>query len=407
MGFTKFDLHPDLMKGIRELGYTIPTPVQDKAIPEALLGHDIRACAQTGTGKTIAFIVPILNKLLHHPHHVKPSVLIVSPTRELSAQGMTVLRDAGRFTKIKGALLLGGMNFDRQVKQIQAGADIIVATPGRLLDHVQRRTLTLKHIDTLILDEADRMLDMGFLPDIRRILSLVPPKRQTMLFSATYPIEIQGLVTSFLKNPITIDLSPSVPANTVTQMVYPISRSQKEAFLQALFESSNIISALIFCRTKHGADHLLSILRRMGKGAAVIHSNKSQNERTAALDGFRMKKFQILVATDIASRGIDVKDISHVINYDVPQHPEDYVHRIGRTGRAHATGDAFTLVAPDEESYLKRIEKFISKTLPRGVIPNFPYLVPPQLISKPTNLADRFGKFRRRIPSSRQARFRS
>jgi ATP-dependent RNA helicase RhlE len=301
---------------------------------------------------------------------------------------------------------MGGANFNRQVHQIQAGAEIVAATPGRLLDHLQQHTFNLRHIQTLVLDEADRMLDMGFLPDIRRILAACPPKRQTMLFSATFPLEIQKLVASFLKEPKTVDLSPSLPAANVAQMVYPISASQKQALLQAILENGSISSALIFCRTKHGADHLAALLKRIGKSVTVIHSNRTQSERNQALEGFRNRLFQILVATDIAARGIDIKDISHVINFDVPHHPEDYVHRIGRTGRAQASGDAFTLVSPDEEPYLKRIERFIAKTLPRGVIPDFPYLVPPKLISKPKPMSEGFGKFRRKIPWGKSGRFR-
>ncbi|MCG3203368.1 MAG: ATP-dependent RNA helicase RhlE [Elusimicrobia bacterium] len=406
MLFSEFNLDPRLIQAVEALGFTQPTPVQEQAIPHALLGHDIRACAQTGSGKTIAFTLPILNKLLIEQPSTRPSALIVVPTRELAVQVETVVRDAGKFTNLRCAVIVGGASFEKQTRQIRAGAQIIAATPGRLLDHMQQHTFNLKSVSTLVLDEADRMLDMGFLPDIRRILSACPPKKQTMLFSATFPPEIQALVTTFLNEPKIVDLSPSLPSSNVAQMIYPISRSQKEALLQAIFENASISSALIFCRTKHGADHLVMRLIKMGKSVGVIHSNKSQSERYAALEGFRAKKFQILVATDIASRGIDIKDISHVINFDVPQHPEDYVHRIGRTGRADASGDAFTLVAPDEEPYLKRIEKFINKTLPRGVIPNFPYLVQPQLISKPKSLAESFGKFRRRIPTGSSRRFR-
>ena len=404
MLFSEFTLDPRLMQAIEALGYTQPTPVQEQSIPHGIEGHDIRACAQTGSGKTIAFTLPILNKILKNNPTGRPSALIVVPTRELAAQVETVVQAAGKFTNVRCTAIVGGANFDKQVRDIRAGAQIIAATPGRLLDHLERRTMNLKHIDTLVLDEGDRMLDMGFLPDIRRIFAAAPQKKQTMLFSATFPPEIQALVTSFLHEPKAVDLSPSLPSSNVAQMIYPISRSQKEALLQAIFESASISSALIFCRTKHGADHLVTKLKQMGKSVGVIHSNRSQTERNSAIEGFRLKKFQILVATDIASRGIDIKDISHVINFDVPHHPEDYVHRIGRTGRADASGDAFTLVSPDEEPYLKRIEKFISKTLPRGVIPNFPYLVQPQLISKPKSLAESFGRFRRRIPTGSSSR---
>jgi ATP-dependent RNA helicase RhlE len=245
---------------------------------------------------------------------------------------------------------------------------------------MERRTLSLRNIHTLVLDEADRMLDMGFLPDIRRIVHHLPQKRQTMLFSATFPPEIQALVAQFLKEPKIVDLAPSTPAANVTQMVYPISASQKEALLTAVLESANISSAIIFCRTKRGASKLTQTLQRLGKSVAVIHSDRSQSQRAQALKGFKELKFQLLVATDIAARGIDVKGVTHVINYNVPENPEDYVHRIGRTGRADATGDAFTLVSPDEEHYLKRIENFIKKPIPRGVIPDFPYMAQPKIM---------------------------
>lgn len=405
MGFSRFNLRPEIFQGITEIGFAEPTPVQAAVIPEALLNRDVRACAQTGTGKTCAYVIPILDHLLRNPSESKPNVLVVVPTRELASQVVQVVHDIGKHTKIKTALILGGANFDRQIRQIRTGAQIIVATPGRLLDHMRRGTIRLKSVNTLILDEADRMLDMGFLPDIRQIMAELPAKKHTLLFSATFPPEIEQLVKSFLHDPAVVDLAPSAPAANITQMIYPVSRSQKEALLQALLELENISSALIFSRTKHGADHLANTLQRLGKSVTVIHSDRSQIQREQALKGFTERKFQLLVATDIAARGLDIKDISHVINFDVPQHPEDYVHRIGRTGRAQATGDAFTLVAPDEEPYLRRIERFINKTLPRGVIPDFPYLVQPHLMLRSKSLAEQFGRFRRRIPSSRGGRF--
>ncbi len=406
MGFARFNIVPEVLQGITELGFAEPTPVQAQVIPEALKGRDIRACAQTGTGKTCAFVIPILDKLFRHPTEGRPNALIVVPTRELASQVVSVVHDIGKHSKIKTALILGGVNFEKQVRQIRAGAQIIVATPGRLLDHMRQGTLRLNHVQTLVLDEADRMLDMGFLPDIRAILSAVPEKRHTMLFSATFPPEIQKLVLTFLKDPLSVDLAPTqTTAENVTQLIYPVSRTQKDALLQAILELGSISSALIFCRTKHGADHLVQRLQSQGRSVTVIHSDRSQIQRDQALQGFKERKFQILVATDIAARGIDVKDISHVINFDVPHHPEDYVHRIGRTGRAQATGDAMTIVSPDEEPYLKRIEKFINKTIPRGVIPDFPYLVPPHLMLKSKSLAESFGRFRRKIPTSRGGRF--
>lgn len=392
MGFSRFNLSPTMLQSIAALGYAEPTPIQAHAIPEALKGRDVRACAQTGTGKTCAFVIPIVEKLTHHPTQQKPSALILTPTRELAAQVVSVANDLVKGTRLRTILLLGGANINTQIQQLRHHPDIIVATPGRLMDLLNRRSLSLAHVRTVVLDEADRMLDMGFLPDIRRILFQLPRDRQTLFFSATYGHEIKQLTGQFLRNPAIVDLSPSSTATSanVTQMVYPVPQGQKRALLQALLELGNMTSALIFTRTKHGANKLLITLKDWGKKAAVIHSNRSQSQRQQALQGFKTGQYQILVATDIAARGIDVKDISHVINFDVPRHPEDYVHRIGRTGRASAVGEAFTLVSPDEEPFLKRIENFIKKPIPRGVIPDFPYQSQPKVQSSlsqtpPTN----------------------
>jgi ATP-dependent RNA helicase RhlE len=375
MGFARFELTPSLFQNIIALGYAEPTPIQAQAIPEALKGRDVRACAQTGTGKTCAFMVPIVEKLLKNHNPQRPSVLILSPTRELAAQIVGVAHGLIKQTRIRTALVLGGASFNVQAKELRSNVDIVVATPGRLMDHVQQRTVNLRGIDTLVLDEADRMLDMGFLPDIKRILSYLPAQRQTMLFSATYDAQIKELTHQFLKNPAIIEITSSTSATSenVTQLAYPVQQHQKRALLQAILELGNMTSALIFSRTKHGANKLYLGLKDLGKTVSVIHSNRSQAQRQAALQGFKEKRYQILVATDIAARGIDVKDISHVINFDVPRHAEDYVHRIGRTGRAQAVGEAFTLVAPDEMPYLKKIEAFIKKPIPRGTIPDFPY----------------------------------
>jgi ATP-dependent RNA helicase RhlE len=380
MGFARFNLPPELFQAITALGYAEPTPVQARVIPEAMQGHDIRASAQTGTGKTCAFVVPIVDKLIRHPHVHGPVALIVAPTRELATQVHTVVMGLIKHTKIRATLIVGGTNATKQIRHIRHGVDLIVATPGRLLDLIKQNQLSLKHIHTFVLDEADRMLDIGFLPDIRRIFASLPEKHQTMLFSATFPNEIQQLVRQFLKNPVFVDLAHSAPSQNVTQMVYPVSQMQKGALLQAILEIGNIFSAIIFCRTKRGASKLTQTLQRLGKSVAVIHSDRSQSQRAQALKGFKELKFQLLIATDIAARGIDVKGVTHVINYNVPENPEDYVHRIGRTGRADATGDAFTLVSPDEEHYLKRIENFIKKPIPRGVIPDFPYMAQPKIM---------------------------
>jgi ATP-dependent RNA helicase RhlE len=408
MGFSRFHLPAELLQAITLLGYAEPTPVQSEVIPQAMEGRDVRVCAQTGTGKTCAFAVPIIVKLLHHPHahSHRPNVLVVAPTRELAAQVASAFQSLCKHTKIKVGLVLGGTGYDKQIRQIRAGAEIIVATPGRLLDLIEKGNLSLRFVNTFVLDEADRMMDMGFLPDIRRILSSLPQKRQTMLFSATFPPEIQQLVSQFLTEPVLVDLAPSVPSGNVTQMVYPVSRMQKEALLQAILELGNMTSVIIFCRTKYDVDRLAEKIHQWGKSVSVIHSNKSQIQREQALKGFKDRKFQILVATDIAARGLDVKDISHVINYDVPTSPEDYVHRIGRTGRAQAVGDAITIVTSAEESLIKRIEQFIKKPIPRSAIPDFPYLVPPKLTSPTSSPFDNFGRMRRKIPMSSRGRFR-
>ncbi len=385
MGFSHFNLAPTLFQAITTLGYAEPTPIQAAAIPEALKGRDVRACAQTGTGKTCAFMIPIVEKLTRHHTSMRPSALILVPTRELATQVQSVVHGLVAHTRLKTALILGGANFNSQVHQVKAGADIIVATPGRLKDHLKRNTISLRNIQMLVLDEADRMLDMGFLPDIKHIVSQTPHGRQTMLFSATFGNDIKSLTHQFLRDPAVVELSPSSTATSenVTQMVYPVPQGQKKAILQALLELNSMTSALIFCRTKNGANKLLKSLQELGKKVAVIHSNRSQGQRQQALQGFKDKRYQILVATDIAARGIDVKDISHVINFDVPRHAEDYVHRIGRTGRAQAVGEAFTLVSPDEEEFLRAIERFIKKTIPRTIIPDFPYQSQPRMFTKP------------------------
>ena len=380
MGFSRFNLSPQLFQAITNLGFAEPTPIQAGAIPDALKGRDVRASAQTGTGKTLAFMVPIVEKLIRHPAAHKPSALVLTPTRELAAQVITVAHDLIKHTRIRTALVLGGTSYGKQINALRAGPDIVVATPGRLQDLIDRGNVSLRHVHTLVLDEADRMLDMGFLPAIKRILTHVPVRRQTMLFSATFGAEIKKLAHDFLHDPAVVDLSPvSAPSENVTQIVYPVAQSQKRALFQALLELGNMTSVLVFTRTKHGADKLFRGLHGIGKTAAVIHSNRSQNQRQMALDGFKSRRYQVLVATDIAARGIDVKDISHVINYDVPRSPEDYVHRIGRTGRAQAVGEAFTLVSPDEEPYLKRIERHVKKPIPRAFIPDFPYDAQPRI----------------------------
>lgn len=398
MPFSSLGLHPDLVKGVRAMGFTDPTPIQLQAIPIALEGHDILGCAQTGSGKTAAFALPILHHLLQKP---KPGLraLIVVPTRELAAQVETSFRDCARFTDFKVALVIGGVGYHGQRQAIAQGAQIAVATPGRLLDHVKQNALRLDHVEVAVLDEADRMLDMGFLPDIRDILNRLPKARQTMLFSATLAPEVQRIASFAMRDPRRVEISkPTTVAEGITQIVYPVSQPKKSELLIALLEATQIRSGVIFCRTKHGADRLARRLKEKGFSIGVLHANRTQGQRTQAMDQFRAGKTQILVATDIAARGIDVREVSHVINYDLPRHPEDYVHRVGRTARAYGVGDAISLMAPEEQSFLTAIERFVGIVFPRAMLPNFAYGIQPQLTPpKPKTFRDmNWGKFNRR-----------
>ncbi len=373
MAFTQLGLAPKVLEGVRAVGYTDPTPIQLRAIPLLLEGRDIVGSAQTGTGKTAAFALPTLSRL--GTHQPRPRCLVLGPTRELAAQVETAFRDYGRFTDLRVCVVYGGVGYERQIQELRQGVDVIVATPGRLLDLMERGEARLDHVEVLILDEADRMLDMGFLPDVRRILDRCPKKRQTMLFSATIPPEIETLCQWALRNPerVAIGIARS-PAETVAHALYPVAEDQKDALLIELLRRINFDQVLIFTRTKHGADRVHHLLRRDGHAVAVLHSDRTQAERERSLEGFRKGKVEIMVATDIASRGLDVEGISHVINYDVPLHPEDYVHRIGRTGRALAVGDACTLVVGSELDQVRAIEHFIGQKIARRKLENFPYV---------------------------------
>jgi ATP-dependent RNA helicase RhlE len=354
------------------MGYIDPTPIQLRAIPLIMAGTDVIGSAQTGTGKTAAFALPILSKLGHHEPRTR--VLILEPTRELAAQVETAIRDFSRFTDLKSAVLFGGVGYGRQMDCLKAGADIVIATPGRLLDHLERGTCRLDHVQHLVLDEADRMLDMGFLPDVRRIVERVPRQRQTMLFSATIPPQIDTLIKWAMHSPETISIGARrTPAETVKHVIYPVSDAQKMDLLLALLDRVHYESVIVFCRMKHGADRVAQTLKRNNHAVAVLHSNRTQREREQALQGFREGKFEVLVATDIAARGLDIADVSHVINYDVPHHPEDYIHRIGRTGRAEASGDAFTLMVAEDSKHVATIERFINQKIERVKLENFEY----------------------------------
>jgi ATP-dependent RNA helicase RhlE len=373
MSFAALGLSEKMLEGVRAMGYTDPTPIQLRAIPLILSGKDVIGSAQTGTGKTAAFALPILSKLgAHNP--VGPRALILEPTRELAAQVETAIRDYSRFTDLKTTVVFGGVGYGKQNDELKAGADIVAATPGRLLDHLEQGTLKLDKVEFLVLDEADRMLDMGFLPDVRRLVEKCPRKRHTALFSATIPPAIETLIQWAMHSPETIEIGARrSPAENVKHVIYPVSDTQKTDLLLALLESVNYDSVIIFCRTKHGADRVATTLKRANHAVAVLHSNRTQKEREQALEGFRDGKFEVLVATDIAARGLDIADVSHVINYDVPQHPEDYIHRIGRTGRAEATGDAFTIMIAEDAPHVFAIERFISQKIPRVKMENFEY----------------------------------
>jgi ATP-dependent RNA helicase RhlE len=376
--FTSLKLHPSLITGIRELGFARPTPVQADAIPPALAGRDVLACAQTGSGKTAAFMLPILHNLMEKPRG-RTRALVLAPTRELAAQILEEFNALAVHTPLTGAAVFGGVSMGPQEHAFRSGVDVMIATPGRLLDHLRSPYAKLAHLEYLVLDEADRMLDMGFLPDIRRILRHIPQKRQTLFFSATMPPEILKLTQEMLKNPEMIQKArTAAPASGITQAVYPVSQDLKRSLLLHLLKSGQIQQALVFTRTKHRTNRVTEFLVRSGINAERIHGNRSQGQRTQALAGFKSGRYPVLVATDIAARGIDVEELGHVVNFDVPQAPDDYIHRVGRTGRAEATGDAFTFVAPDEESDLRDIEKAIGRRLPRVTVPDFDYTAQPE-----------------------------
>ena len=373
MPFTELKLHPDLLRGIKELGFARPTPIQTQAIPPALLGKDLLACAMTGSGKTAAFLLPILHKLVDKPRRTTRA-LVITPTRELAAQILENLNEFATHTPVTGAAVYGGVGMGPQEHAFRSGVDVIVATPGRLLDHLRFPYAKLDKIEYLVLDEADRMLDMGFLPEIRKILRHIPTKRQTLFFSATMPKEIAVLSKEMLHDPVMLNVErQSTPAVGITQAIYPVSRELKGLLFFELLKRNEMQDALVFCRTKHRANRLWEFLTKRGIPAARIHANRSQPQRLEALAGFKSGKYRVLVATDIAARGIDVTALGHVVNFDVPAAPDDYIHRVGRTARAETTGHAFTFVAPDEEDELRRIERAVGKRLPRVTLPDFDY----------------------------------
>jgi ATP-dependent RNA helicase RhlE len=373
MSFTAYDLDPSLLRGVADLGFTEPTPIQRDGIPPALEGRDVLACAMTGSGKTAAFALPILQRLLGKKRGTTRA-LVLAPTRELAAQIVDHFNDLARHTQIRAAAVYGGVGMGPQEKAFRSGIDVIVACPGRLLDHFQYSYARLPGLEVLVLDEADRMLDMGFLPDIRRVLKHLPPVAQTLFFSATVPPPIRELSRQMLKNPVMLNIErASAPATGIEQAIYPVRQDVKSALLLELLKGNAIENAIVFTRTKHRANRLHQYLERHGISADRVHGNRSQPQRTQALADFKSGRIRVLVATDIAARGIDVEGLSHVVNFDVPNVPEDYIHRVGRTARAGATGMAFTFVSPDEMNELRAIERAVAKVLPRKTLDGFDY----------------------------------
>ncbi|MGB5984403.1 MAG: DEAD/DEAH box helicase [Desulfobacterales bacterium] len=373
--FEVINFHPKVAAGISAAGYRTPTPIQTQAIPTVLEGRDVMGLAQTGTGKTAAFVLPILNRLIQGKRGILRA-LIVAPTRELAEQIHEAIGILGTKTGLRSATVYGGVNINPQITQLRRGIDILVACPGRLLDHIGRRTVNLSHLEVLVLDEADHMFDMGFLPDIRRIIKQVPRQRQTLLFSATMPREIHHLAQETLTRPVTVKVGRTAPPATVSHALYPVANHLKTAMLMKLLGDTDSRSVLVFTRTKHRAKRLGEKLGKAGYASASLQGNLSQNRRRAALNGFRDGTFQILVATDIAARGIDVTRISHVINYDIPDTPEAYIHRIGRTGRAACNGDAFTLATDEDRGMVLSIERILGNALERRHLDDFDYRAP-------------------------------
>ncbi len=378
MTFDSLGLSADLVAMVAEEGYTEPTPVQSAAIPLVLAGRDVLAAAQTGTGKTAAFVLPILDRLRHHannsfsPARHPTRVLILVPTRELAMQVDESVRTYGRTVPLRSAVVYGGIPMDPQIKALRAGVEVLVATPGRLLDLVGQKVANLAQVEILVLDEADRMLDMGFLPDIRRIIELLPPKRQNLMFSATFSDDIRRLSSTILRDPETVEVAPrNTTVDAIRQIVYPVDRDRKEALLAHLIRKEDLRQVLVFTRTKLAASRLASILDRQGIDAVAIHSDRTQPERTRALEGFKNGDIRVLVATDVAARGLDIDDLPHVVNFELPWNPQDYIHRIGRTGRAGATGDAISLVCIDEADLLRGVQRLLRRAIPWAVEEGF------------------------------------
>jgi ATP-dependent RNA helicase RhlE len=396
MNFENFNFHPSIMAGVRDLGYTIPTPIQLKAIPPIMEGRDIIGLAQTGTGKTAAFVLPILERLRQN-RRGGVRALIISPTRELAEQTCEVIGQLGNKTGSRGVAVYGGVGMEQQNRGLRNGAEIVVACPGRLLDHLWKGSINLARLEVLVIDEADRMFDMGFLPAIRNILECILHKHQTLLFSATMPTGIRRLVSEILHNPVTVQIDRTLPAKTVSHTLYPVQQHLKTNLLKEILKKTRTDSVLVFTRTKHRAERVAQQLVRVGHRVASLQGNLSQNQRQAALNGFRNGSIKILVATDIAARGIDILSISHVINYDMPESTDDYIHRIGRTGRVEKSGEALTFVTNVDAGKIRALEQLLNVPLERQTLPDFDY-------TQPAPEAElRFGQRPRRPVARRQA----
>jgi len=391
MNFESFNLHPHIESGIGAFGYTEPTPIQIQTIPPILQNRDVMGQAQTGTGKTAAFVLPILQRLMDGPRK-RIRALIIAPTRELAEQTHEAIGQLGRYTKLKSVTIYGGVNQNLQISKLRSGADIVVACPGRLIDLMDKGVIDLSRIEVLVLDEADRMFDMGFLPDVRNILKRLPVQRQTLLFAATMPDDVRDLAESILRNPVTVQVGEAVPVSTVSHAIYPVDPHLKTPLLMKILDCTDITSVLVFTRTKDRATRLAKQMKRSGFLVASLQGDLPQNKRQEALNGFRNGKYQVLVATDIAARGIDVSKISHVINYDMPDTVDAYTHRIGRTGRATRTGDAFTFVTRPDRAFVWSIENVLGEKLERRILANFDYTIPAPAAGKGSGRLRRSGQ---------------
>ncbi|MBN2556211.1 MAG: DEAD/DEAH box helicase [Anaerolineales bacterium] len=384
MTFDDFMLHKSLQKAVGAMGFTNPTPVQEQAIPAVLNGSDVLGTAQTGTGKTVAYLLPSIQRLINSPAGKSPRMVVLAPTRELAFQITEEARNLARYTSIKMLAVYGGAPIGKQSEQLRKGVDIVVATPGRLIDHMQRRNIRFDQVEIAVLDEADRMLDMGFMPDIAKLVEQMPRERQTLLFSATMPQTILALSYRFLRDPIRIEIATARPPDAIQQQIYPVPKHLKNSLLSALLGSRKVSSALVFTRTKQDADVVTRNLIENGFSVAAMHGDFPQKKRMQAMERFRSGKVQVLVATNVAARGLDIEGISHVINYDVPEEAETYVHRIGRTARVEAEGVAWTLVTPEDESLIDGIEYLLGKNIERAVLENFDYDVPMPSWARPS-----------------------